>query len=85
MELEESGFLMLNYTTKLHSSKQCGTGTEAGTRSMEQDRKPRRKKNPTQLWSIHLQQMRQEYTMKKRMQVHTIGGTGKTRQLHAEE
>ena len=35
---------MLNYTTRLHSSKQCGTGTEADTRSMEQDRKPRRKK-----------------------------------------
>ena len=32
--------------------------------SMEQDRKPRNK--PTNLWSINLQQRRQEYTMEKR-------------------
>ena len=33
-------------------------------RSMEQDRKPRNK--PMHLWSINLQQKRQEYTMEKR-------------------
>ena len=33
-------------------------------RSMEQDRKPRNK--PKHLWSINLQQRRQEYTMEKR-------------------
>ena len=33
-------------------------------RSMEQDREPRNK--PTHIWSINLQQRRQEYTMEKR-------------------
>ena len=33
-------------------------------RSMEQDRKPRNK--PIHLWSINLQQRRQEYTMEKK-------------------
>ena len=31
MELEESTFLTSDYTTKLQSSKQCGTGTKTET------------------------------------------------------
>ena len=31
MELKESTFLTSDYTTKLQSSKQYGTGTETGT------------------------------------------------------
>ena len=38
MELEESGSLASDYTTKLQSSKVYDTGTKH--RSMEQDRKP---------------------------------------------
>ena len=40
--------------------------------SMEQDRKPRNK--PTHLWSINLQQRRQEYTM----EVSSVSGAQKT-------
>ena len=51
MELEESTFLTSDYTTKLQSSRQYGTGTKKNTqkkkkhkyRPMEQDRKPRNK------------------------------------------
>ena len=43
MELEESTFLTSDYTTKLQSSRQYGTGAKTEYRSMEQDRKPRNK------------------------------------------
>ena len=33
LELEESTFLTLEYTTKLQSSRQCGTGTKTETQS----------------------------------------------------
>jgi len=36
-ELEESTFLISDYTTKLQSSRQYGTGTKHKYRSMEQD------------------------------------------------
>ena len=48
MELEESGSLTSDNTTKLQSSKQYNTGTKQKYRSMEQERKPRNT-------SIHLQ------------------------------
>ena len=52
-ELEESGSLTSDYTTKLQSSKQYGTGGKKQThRSMEQDKKPRNKS--TLLRSINL-------------------------------
>ena len=41
--LEESGSLTSDYTTKLKSSKQYDTGTKIENRSMEYDRKSRRK------------------------------------------
>ena len=50
-------------------------------RSMEQDRRPRNK--CTHLWSMNLQQRRQEYPMEKR--VPSISGDGKTGQLHVKE
>ena len=43
MELEESSFLTSDYTTKLQSSRQCGTAQNQKYRPMEQDRKPRDK------------------------------------------
>ena len=48
MELEESTFLTSDYTTKLQSSRQYGTGTKQKYRPMEQDTKPRNK--PMHLW-----------------------------------
>ena len=63
MELEESTCLTSDYTTKLQSSRQYGTGTKYH-RSMEQNRKPRDKL--THLWTPYLWQRRQEYTMEKR-------------------
>ena len=51
-------------------------------KSMEQNREPRDKL--THLWSIHLQQRRQEYTTEKR-QCFSISGVEKIGQLHVEE
>ena len=50
--LVESGSLSSDYTTKLESSKQYGSGTKTEILIMEQDRKPGNK--PTHLWSINL-------------------------------
>ena len=48
-ELEQSTFLNSDYTTKLQSSRQYGTGTKTEVyRPMKQDRKPRNK--PMHLW-----------------------------------
>ena len=40
MELKESTCLTSDYTTKLKSSRQYGTGTKMKYRPVEQDRKP---------------------------------------------
>jgi len=48
---------------------------------VEQDRKPRNK--PIIIWSINLQQKRQEYAMGKT--VSSSNGVGKTGQQHAKE
>ena len=48
----ESGSLSSDYTTKLESSEQYGTGTKTEILIMEQDRKPGNK--PMHLWSINL-------------------------------
>ena len=64
MELEESAFLTSDYTTKLQSSRQYGTGTKTEYRPMEQDRKPINK--PMHLWVPYFEQRRQEYTMEQR-------------------
>ena len=57
-ELEESGSLTSDYTTKLQSSKHYNYGTKQNYRLMEQNRKPRNK--PMHLWSINLQQRRKD-------------------------
>ena len=56
MEIEESGSQTSGYTTKLQSSKQCGTGTKKKKktqkcRSVEQDKKLRDKS--MHLWSTN--------------------------------
>ena len=48
----------------LQKSKQHGIGTKQTYKSMEKNKEPRNK--PMYLWSINLQQRRQEYTMEKR-------------------
>ena len=48
MELEESTFLTSDYTTKLQSSRQYGTGTKTEIETNGKDREPRDK--PTYLW-----------------------------------
>ena len=61
IDLEQSTCLTSDYTTKLQSSRQCGTGTHKKKerkkerkkyRPMEQDRKPRDKS--MQLWTPYL-------------------------------
>ena len=64
MELEESGSLTSDYTMKLQSSNSMVVAQRQIYRSGKQDINPRNK--PMYLWSIDLQQKRQEYTMKKR-------------------
>ena len=61
MELEESTFLTSDYTAKLQSSRQYGTGTKQKYRPMEQDREPRDK--PMHLWVPYFWRRRQEYTI----------------------
>ena len=48
MELEESTLLTSDYTKKLQSSRQYGTGTKTEISPMEKDRKPKNK--PLHLW-----------------------------------
>ena len=64
MELEESTYLSSDYTTKLQSSRQHGSGTKTEIYIMEQNRKPRDKS--THLWTTYRRQRRQEYTREKR-------------------
>ena len=61
MEHEESCCLTSDYTKKLQSSREYGTGTKTEYRLMEQDRKPRNE--PMHLWEPYFRQRRQEYTM----------------------
>ena len=64
-ELEESGSLSLDSTTKLQSSKQYGTGTK--TEIIDQwNRIENSKIDPTHLSSVNVWQRRQEYTVEKR-------------------
>ena len=64
MELEESTCQTSDYTTKLQSSKQYGTGTKTEIYiSMEQNRNPRDKS--AHLWAPYLWQRRQENTMEE--------------------
>ena len=65
MELEESGSLTSDYYYKAAVNQSSMVlAQKQKYRSVEQDRKPRNK--PTHLWSINLQQRRQDYTMEKR-------------------
>ena len=71
MEPEESTFLTSNYTTKLQSSRQYGTGTKTETKT---------KGNPCTLF---LRKEARIYNGAKTAS--SINGAGKTGQLHAKE
>ena len=62
--MEESICLISDYTTKLQSSRQYGTGTKTEIYTNGTDRKPRNK--PMHLWVPYFLQRRQEYTMEQR-------------------
>ena len=62
-EIQVSYCLISNATTKLQSSKQCGTGAKQIYTSMEQNRQPRN--TPTFTRAVNLWQRRQEYTVRK--------------------
>ena len=80
MELEESTFLTSDTTTKLQSSRQCGTGTKTEIQTNEQGRKPRDK-------STNLQT---SLTKKARLYngertISSVSGAGKTGQIFVRE
>ena len=81
LEIEpgESGSLVSDYTTKLQSSKQYGTGIKLTYRSVKQDRKLRNK--PTYLLSINLKQGKGIQWRKDSL---LNNGVGKTRQVHVK-
>ena len=80
---KDSGFLNFRlYYTAIVIKDSMVLAHKQNYRSMEQeDRKVRNKF--MHLWSIHLQQRRQDYTMGKR--VSSINGAGKTGQLHVKK
>ena len=80
MELEESTFLTSDYTTKLQSSRQCGTGTKTeiqtnGTRQKEITLAP--------MDTLFLTKEARIYNGAKTAS--SINGAGKTGQLHVKE
>ena len=81
MELEESNFLTSNYTTKLQSSRQYGTGTKTKYRAMEQNRKPRNKS--MHLWTPFFDQGGKIYNGLKT--IFSKSGAGKTDQSPIKE
>ena len=81
MELEESTFLNSDYTIKLQSSRQYGTGTKTEFRPMEKDRKPRNK--PMHLWVSFLTKEARIYNGVLKT-ASSINGAGKTGHLHVK-
>ena len=82
MELEESTFLTSDYTTKLQSSRHNGTAQKEKYRSMEPDRKPR-KKTHALTGTLFLTKEARIYNGAKIAS--SINGAGKTGQLHVKE
>ena len=70
-----------DYTTKLQSSRQYGTGSKTEYRPMEQDRNPRNK--PMHQWVPYFWQKMLEYT--KGQTASSINGSEKTGQLCVKE
>ena len=81
-ELEESTFLTSDYTTKLQSSIQYGTGTKTEIWTNEQDRMPRDNAHAP-VGTLSLTKEARIYHGE--MTASSISGAGKTGQLHAKE
>ena len=82
MELEESSFLTSDYTTKLQSSRQYGTGTKTeiqtnGTRQKAQ------KETHVPMGTLFLTKEARLYN--EANIASSINGAGKTGQLHVKE
>ena len=81
--VEESNYLISDYTIKIQSSRQYGIGkyiyiyTPIGL-----DRKPGDK--PMHIWAPYLWQRRKEYMMGKKT-ASSISSAGRTGQLHVKE
>ena len=75
MELEESTFLTSDYTTKLQSSRQHGTGTQAEIQINETKQKSQRKKR-TPMDTLSLTKEAKTYNGEKTISL--TSGAGKT-------
>ena len=80
MEMEESTFLTLDYTTKLQSSRQYDTGTKQKYRPVVQD-SPEITQVP--MGTLFLTMEARIYNGAKTAS--SINGAGKTGQLHVKE
>ena len=82
MELDESGFLTLDYTTKLQSSRQYGTGTKTEIQT-NGARQKAQKQTHAPMDTLFLTKEARIYNGAKTAS--SINGAGKTGQLHVKE
>ena len=79
-ELEKSGFLISDYTTKLQSSEQCGMGPQTDTQI--NGTRYNLEINPY-TYDQFIYNRGQEHAIEKTVSL--VSGAGKTGQLHVEE
>ena len=82
MELEESSFLISDYTKKLQSSRQYGTGTKTEIQTNE-TRQKAHKQTHAPMGTLFLTKEARIYNEAKTAS--SINGAGNTEQLHVKE